>query len=72
MMQIIAGVLGLTAMAGCLVLVAAAWDDRWARRVSAILLARAEAREAYRKRYADVLRERENEFGLKQSQVTES
>lgn len=71
-MQIIIGIMGLTALAGFLVLVSAVFDDYWARRISAILLARAEAREAYRERYADALGQRESEFGLKESRASEA
>jgi hypothetical protein len=71
-MEILVGVLALGALACVLTLAAAAFDDKTARYISAILLARAEAREAYRGRYAEVLAERESEFGLRESQEAES
>ena len=71
-MQILLGTLVLGGLACALTLLAAFFDDHWARRISAILLARAEAREAYAARYVEVLAERESEFGLKESREAES
>ena len=65
-MDILGGVIFLIALAGFLTLTLAAFNDAWGRRIAAILLARAEAREAYRERYTEVLGQRESEFGLKE------
>ncbi len=72
-MQILIGAMSLGVLAGALTLAAALFDDGLARRIAAILLARAEAREAYRERYRWALGEREREFGLKEiTEVQES
>jgi uncharacterized membrane protein len=56
-MQLIAGVFGLSVLALACAFVAALFDDGWALRVAAILIARREARVAYRARYQEALAE---------------
>ena len=63
-MDIFIGLLGLTALALALALLTALYNDSWALRISAILIARKEARVAYRRRYAEALAQREKEFEL--------
>lgn len=63
-MELIIGIFGLTGLALACALLAALFDDKAALRVAAILIARREARVAYRARHAEVLAERTEEFGL--------
>ncbi len=61
-MQLIAGCFGMTVLALACALVIALFDDGWALRIAAILIARKEARVAYRACYAEELKRREEEF----------
>ncbi len=63
-MEILLGVLGLGVLAMALLLIAAAFNDDTALRLSAMLIARTEARRAWRRQYADTLAIREREFDL--------
>lgn len=58
------GGLLLLSLASCGLLGLALFDDLWARRASAYLLARVQGRRAYRTAYLLELRRREMELGL--------
>ncbi len=63
-MEFFIGVLGLTSLALALLLATAAFNDSWGLRLAAILIARTEARRAFRKQYAESFAVREREFHL--------
>ena len=63
-MQIILGVFGLTVFALALAFVAALFDDSWGLRIAAILIARRDARVAYRAQFSKTYRERCAEFEI--------
>jgi len=63
-MELFLGCLGLTVLALALLLATAAFNDSWGLRLAAILIARTEARRAWRKQYAETLEIREREFEL--------
>lgn len=71
-MEIIVGLIGITGLALACAFLAALFDDKWALRVAALLIARKEARVAYRARHAEVLAERVAEFGLPAMPWTEA
>jgi len=70
-MDIFIGLLELTALAFALTLLTALYNDSWALRIAAILIARKEARVAYRRRYAEALAQREKEFELPELRLRE-
>ncbi len=71
-MEILIGCAGLIALAAVLTILAAYYDDGFALRVAAILLARASARDAYRAQYGATLRDREREFGIEKRQTEQA